>query len=30
VNRVIGSSVPVGGVMTAMGRSLYVKMAWTY
>jgi outer membrane receptor protein involved in Fe transport len=30
VNRVIDSSVPVGGVMPAMGRSLYVKMAWTY
>lgn len=30
VNRVIGSSVPVGGVMPAMGRSLYVKMDWTY
>ena len=30
VNYVMGSSVPVGGVMPAMGRSLYVKMAWTY
>ena len=30
VNRVIGSSVPVGGIMPAMGRSLYVKMDWTY
>jgi len=30
VNRVFDSSVPVGGVMPAMGRSLYVKMAWTY
>jgi iron complex outermembrane receptor protein len=30
VNRVAGGSVPVGGVMPAMGRSLYVKMDWTY
>jgi iron complex outermembrane receptor protein len=30
VNRVIGGSVSVGGVMPAMGRSLYVKMNWTY
>lgn len=30
VNYVIGSSVPVGALMPAMGRSLYVKMAWTY
>jgi iron complex outermembrane recepter protein len=30
LNYVIGSSVPVGGIMPAMGRSLYVKMAWNY
>jgi iron complex outermembrane receptor protein len=30
VNRVAGGSVPVGGIMPAMGRSLYVKMDWTY
>jgi len=30
VNYVMGSSVPVGGIMPAMGRSLYVKMDWTY
>ncbi|MFZ0107357.1 MAG: TonB-dependent receptor [Thiobacillus sp.] len=30
LNYVIGSSVPVGGIMPAMGRSLYVKMAWSY
>jgi iron complex outermembrane receptor protein len=30
VNRVLGSSVPVGGVMPAMGRSLYAKMEWTF
>lgn len=30
VNRVSGGVVPVGGIMPAMGRSLYVKMDWTY
>jgi len=30
VNYVMGSTVPVGGIMPAMGRSLYVKMAWNY
>ncbi|HWR76928.1 MAG TPA: TonB-dependent receptor [Thiobacillus sp.] len=30
VNRVMGSSVPVGSIMPGMGRSLYVKMDWTY
>lgn len=30
VNRVIGSSVPVGAIMPGMARSLYVKMDWTY
>lgn len=30
VNYVGGSSVPVGTIMPAMGRSLYVKMDWTY
>lgn len=30
VNRVAGGSVPVGGIMPATGRALYVKMDWTY
>ena len=30
VNRVAGSAVAVGSIMPAMGRSLYVKMDWTY
>jgi iron complex outermembrane receptor protein len=30
VSRVAGGSVPVGGIMPGMGRSLYVKMDWTY
>lgn len=30
VNRVAASAVAVGSIMPAMGRSLYVKMDWTY
>jgi iron complex outermembrane receptor protein len=30
VNRVIGSTVAVGTIMPAIGRSLYVKMDWSY
>ncbi len=30
VNRVAGGVAAVGGIMPAMGRSLYVKMDWTY
>jgi hypothetical protein len=30
VNRVAGGAAAVGGIMPAMGRSLYVKMDWTY
>lgn len=30
VNRVIGSSVPVGSIMPAAGRFGYVKLDWTY
>ncbi|MDP2056380.1 MAG: TonB-dependent receptor, partial [Thiobacillus sp.] len=29
VNRVMGSSVPVGSIMPGMGRTLYVKMDWS-
>ena len=30
VNRVAGGVAAVGGIMPAMGRSVYVKMDWTY
>lgn len=30
INRVAGGVAAVGGIMPAMGRSLYVKMDWTY